>query len=133
MHVRGAGIKREPHPNTLNRTHDVGTNFYFFFAWVRKIFFVVCSLRGSRVDKLLVQYYTHRVPGLDEGRHEDPDGVVHEKCGGDDADGEPQRLVVHLSVASFLFLLLSRDVCARARECYLTVVFCRKETTPARK
>ena len=63
-----------------------------------------------------IQHYTHRVPGLNEGRHKDPDGVIREECGGDDADGEPQRLVVHLSVvSSSLFFLLSRaprDLCS---------------------
>ena len=44
---------------------------------------------------------SHRVAWLNKGRDEDPDGVVREECGGNEADGESGRPVVH---APFYFV-----------------------------
>lgn len=35
------------------------------------------------------------MPGLDERRDQNPDGVVREKRGGDDEDGQTRGAVVH--------------------------------------
>jgi hypothetical protein len=49
----------------------------------------------GRVEGVGHGRWPHRVAGLDEGRDEDPDGVVREQRGGDGADGEPGGAVVH--------------------------------------